>query len=121
MIKLKDIVKFLVPYPDEDSYLAKVAHMYICVSINDNTKFLKCQSFKLYHFDLHSPPLKRFVIEANNALFKRKTIVDLEKIFISSKTAKYPVVGKISDEDFEKILTFLDYENIEEIKMMSSC
>ncbi|MDR2558919.1 MAG: hypothetical protein LBC86_05165 [Oscillospiraceae bacterium] len=118
-IDIKDIAKFCIPYPDQDSGLAKIAHMYICIYADDEIRLLKCQSWKPIHLHSDSLPQKRFVISSNviQPPFTRQTIIDLDKVFIGDKTSEYVIVGELSDEMFNELISQFNYDDSEKIIM----
>jgi len=113
------VVVLLVAYPDNDSALAKVPHMYVCVSTNGSVELLKCQSQKPYHLKPNSLPRKRFMVEVNvhQSPFKVRTIIDLDKVFVCAAPTQYHVIGKLSDVLFKKLLAAVDYKTAEIIKL----
>ena len=119
MNSVKDIVKLLVSYPDHDSVLAKVPHMYVCIYASAETRLLKCQSQKPYHLKPGSMPQQRFVVETNATvkLFRVTTIIDLDKVFVASAPTSYPVIGKLPDDLFKKLIAAFDYANAEKINL----
>ena len=83
MIKKKDVIQMLVPFPNIESPLAKIPHMYICLESKQPKKFLKCQSFKT-HFRNPSRPPYQFVEvlpDIKHNPFDRLTLVDCDKSF----------------------------------------
>jgi hypothetical protein len=116
---VKEVVKLLIDYPDSDSALAKIPHLYVCILSNSETRLLKCQSIKPYHLKPGSLPKKRFVVEVNpqKSPFRLKTLVDLDKVFISSAPVSYPVIGILSDELYTELLSVFDYAKAEKINI----
>lgn len=75
-----------MPFPNITSDLAKKRHMYICQSrLNNNYKFVKCQSFKPYM--LFNNPMKHYWDENSDNTrnpFTNPTRIDCDRIFTTT-------------------------------------
>ena len=111
MNKAKDVVLLKIPYPNEESALSKIPHMYICFDVNGSeAKFLKCQSHKPYHDLKNALPIHRIIENADPTRnpFKRKTLIDLDKIFVTDKMRCLTAIGQIDDALLQKLVEALD-------------
>ncbi|WP_436358450.1 hypothetical protein ACR34G_02835 [Mycoplasma sp. 480] len=90
MIKVKDVIKLRIPFPSKISYLARKTHMYICIKKEGmNYEFVKCQTSKAEIINLKI--IKNYYeeqVDKNINPFVVETLIDLDKIFITS-TVKY--------------------------------
>ncbi|MGZ9454221.1 hypothetical protein ACXX84_04065 [Mycoplasma sp. AC157] len=79
-----------IPFPTKHSFLPKVSHMYICLDKQEEKyQFLKCQTFKW--IIIKKKLIQNYTIEDSNINrnpFSKETLIDLDKIFITS-TVKY--------------------------------
>ena len=120
MSNLKSLMLQKIPYPDEESPLNMIPHMYICVHEDaENIYLLKCQSFKHYHYYRNSQPRNRFVELADFSRnpFKRKTLIDLDKVFIVCRSAPIKTIAQISESFYRELLAAFDYESAEKITL----
>ena len=116
----KDVVLLKIPYPNEESALNKIPHMYICFDIDGETaKFLKCQSYKPYHDLKNSPPINRVIEDANPTRnpFKRKTLIDLDKVFVTDKVRCLDTMGKIDDALLKELVEATNTATAETISL----
>ena len=115
---LKYVVIKKIPYPDKESPLNMIPHMYICIREDtDNIYLLKCQTYKHYHYYRNSQPTNRFVEQAdpNRNPFNAKTLIDLDKVFIIDKSAALKTITPISDSFYTELLAVFNYETAEKI------
>ncbi|MGZ9414298.1 hypothetical protein [Mycoplasma sp. 5370] len=98
-----------IPFPTKHSFLAKVAHMYICLDKQkEKYHFLKCQSYKL---DMFTDVITNYHKEVPNIKrnpFTKATLIDLDKVFITSKVKyddrmKTEIRSNISDDLFNDL------------------
>ena len=118
---LKDVVLLKIPYPTEDSGLNRVAHMYICIKVeNEQVYYAKCQSYEPYHAKKGSLPKYRVIEPADESRnpFKRKTIVDLDKLFVTDKNRILNKIGEVSELLLDEILHEVDTMKNGEIEMV---
>lgn len=83
MIKKKDVITLLVPYPTKASPLAVNSHMYICEFANEgDIALIKCETFKIKF--LTHPPVRHFIKESPSIErnpFLNPTLIDCDKDF----------------------------------------
>lgn len=83
MINQRDVIRMRIPYPDINSDLAVMSHMYICKKADGSLyEYVKCQTLKPAM--LSGRLLKHFVDEnadISRNPFKRATRIDCDKIF----------------------------------------
>ena len=116
----KDVVLLKIPYPNEESALNKIPHMYICFSIEgDTAKFLKCQSYKPYHDLKNALPINRIIENADPTRnpFKRKTLIDLDKIFVTDKMRCLTAMGQIDDTLLQELIEATNADTAEIITL----
>ena len=123
MIKKRDVIRMLVPFPNAESPLAKTPHMYICLESEYPKKFLKCQTFKA-NFRKPSRPPHQFVEVMPNIRhnpFMVLTLVDCDKSFIMNHDIVIceKLLTKrrrdVSEELFFKLKEKIQHKNFEEI------
>ena len=105
--KPKDVILLKVAYPNEESMLNKIPHMYICIDIIDKmARYVKCQTHKPYHTYEGAEPIKRFIEPSNPKRnpFRQETLIDLDKIFVADKMRAASVIGQISEDFLQDIL-----------------
>lgn len=87
LIKVREVVKMKIPFPNISSTLAIQEHMYICVADGSKKQFVKCQTYKpLHHAKKNVPPFKYIIEKKNltrNPFDKPETIIDLDKLFLA--------------------------------------
>lgn len=127
LIKAKDVIRIKVPYPDLDSKLAKVSHMYICKENQcDTYACIKCQTYRpnivaqktVTHYYIEEADIKRNP-------FTHKTLIDCDKLFYirqitlcdELKTQRRP---DICDELFTEINNELNKEGFHDILLDSN-
>ena len=85
MIKKRDTIRLLMPYPNNASVLANIKHMYICIEENrGHYKFVKCQTLRPTM--LINSPITHYVDEIPDLMrnpFFNATRIDCDKEFIS--------------------------------------
>lgn len=90
LIDRKNVIRMKVPYPDIESGLAAIRHMYICKDANDpHYGFIKCQTLKPYM--LNKNPMQHYVDEQPDISrnpFERLTRIDCDKLF-TTDTVRY--------------------------------
>lgn len=83
MIEVRNVVTIKIPFPDINSDLANVPHMYICLEKQAEIKeLLKCQTFK--NEMIINNVTKNYVCENPNPErnpFNKPTLIDCDKIF----------------------------------------
>lgn len=115
LIKEKDVITLLVPYPTKESALASNSHMYICEIANEgDAALIKCETFKIKF--LAHPPVRSFVkeypsIERNP--FVNPTLIDCDKDFhVTGVYIPEKLLAKrrrnICDPLFSKVVEMLD-------------
>lgn len=114
MIRVKDVVRVKMPYPNINSELAASAHMYICKKSGTEKDFLKIQTKKNKH-RIHGIPIDNyFELEgnSNDNPCKHDSFVDLEKNF-NLKGVKIPIWLK-TDRDLKQAIynDIINRENI---------
>lgn len=119
MIKERDVVSLLIPFPDINTPLAKYPHMYICNQAGSTKKFVKCQTKKPYHLRRDSEPKKRITEKADITRnpFNNETIIDCDKNFIligtsinlNARTSNRPDVCK---ELYDSVLCELNHREL---------
>lgn len=86
MIKKRDTLRLLVPYPNAQSVLANTRHMYVCMKENHgNYEFVKCQTLKPSM--LIKSPMVNYIDEKPDKMrnpFEHDTRIDCDKVFTSS-------------------------------------
>jgi len=123
MIKKKDVLTMRIPFPDVDSKLARIGHMYICLDNKNPKEFLKCQTERPYLARPNSPPYQyiKTMPDIQHNPFRVPTFVDCDKSFIMdhdivisekllatrrrdvSKELFKELKEKIKHQDFKKI------------------
>lgn len=113
MIKKQEVINLKLPFPNIDSGLARIRHMYICKENTLSYSFVKSQTLKpntLRH-------VRNYLIEQpdiNRNPFSKTTLIDLEKEFHINKSisisrdALCRRRGDICDELFTEILEKID-------------
>ncbi|MGZ9428709.1 hypothetical protein [Mycoplasma sp. 1012] len=108
MIKIKDVIKMRIPFPNKFGYLARKSHMYICINkVNKKCEFIKCQTYKLKTIDNNI--VNNFYEEEPNIdrnPFLLNTLIDLDKVFITynvkyDEKLKTEIRPNISDSLFK--------------------
>lgn len=87
MIDNKQVITMKIPFPTISEKLATSPHMYICImKTNDDKKFVKCQTLKPYHLGKNKKPYYKVIEKSdiNRNPFKRMTLVDCDKHFLTS-------------------------------------
>ena len=121
LIEMMDVVTMRVPFPNIDSGLAAISHMYICMEKGPNNKqFVKCQTFKPDHLKPTTEP-RKFVKEpgdpTRNPFKAPLNTIDCDKIFhinnvtISSKLLTKPI-SNICQPLYQTISTCLNNNTV---------
>lgn len=109
MINKQEVINIKLPFPNIDSDLARIRHMYICKDNTLNYSFVKTQTFKptiLYFVDnyiIENPDISRNP-------FSKPTLIDLDKEFHInnsiniSREAICRIRANVCDELFTEIL-----------------
>ena len=88
MISRKDVIRMRIAYPNMQSKLAKVGHMYICYDESYPAySFVKCQTYTIKNID--KKVVKHYVYEQPDIKrnpFKWETLIDCDKLFCSSSS-----------------------------------
>ena len=115
-----------VPYPDINSPLAVMSHMYICKSINNKEhKFIKCQTLKPYMLTSDYNPMNNYhdeIPDKNRNPFSKPTRIDCDKLF-NSYTVNYDSAmltttrRDVSDDLYKILIGKLSLVTISEIDL----
>ena len=123
MIKKKDVVIMRIPFPEINSYLAKVGHMYFCLESKHPKKFIKCQTANVCRMEFNRPPYKFVIVmpDIRHSPFIKPTLLDCDKFFSMDKNIAISEVllttrrRDISEELFGKLEDAIKHDEFKEI------
>jgi hypothetical protein len=102
-----EVISIKVPYPDSNSALAKIRHMYICHDrVNATKRFVKCQTWDFSHI-VGGSGVVNFLIEGpdvNRNPFTKRTLIDCDKVFSAKATISKKFLTQIRPDVCDELV-----------------
>ena len=123
MIKKRDVIRMLLPFPNLSSTLARKPHMYVCLESEHPKRFITCQSIKPYLMEPDMPPYQFIEVmpDIRHSPFIKPTLLNCDTNFsvdneiVINRVLLTTKRRDISEELFGKLEENINHNKFREI------